>query len=281
MIPKISYIESHPNMDVIRGKSVVEEQEKFAESLVASIVIPLILCNHDQIQSGQCKRLQFLQPCQLCADEICGLNKKALHYAKLIIHDGEHIFKMDNKVKDLDYDEIVYEYMHDGKKVKKIFKKGDKSIGVMDESEIEEVKGFVAKTLFADKKVTEGDGDSKHVGVIEESGHSYLYGYLERMSPKLSNLAIAIAINAALNAQRKEREKREQQRRLDEKAMIVRDNRKRSEKQKEAHWKQKQKHFEVKDRNRSERLQEVRKFDDLVFVSRKRRMLSVGAWAHS
>jgi hypothetical protein len=246
---------------------VIEEKEKRAPCVISSLMIPLILTNHDQFLGGQTKKLKFAEPCQLCDEEIRDLQKKALFFAKLIIQDGQQVIKIDNKFKDFDYEEIAYEYLQNGKLISKTHKKGEESITEMEESENDEIQDIVKRSLFA----TTSANENKNTDDYTESRQYQYYSSQEYLRLKLTGLILAPAINAVVSAERRAREERDMERRLDEQAVIERDIRKRSEKKREERWKQTQKHFEIKDQKRDARLSEARKSEDVTFDSKKRK----------
>jgi hypothetical protein len=234
-------------------------------NLDSAFHIPLILYNHSQIMNGQCKKLHFSPLSDLKNSELSNLNKKTLCCAKAILLNGKHIIKVDETINELDFDELDYSFTHEGQKIEVRHQKGAASIEVMDAEEQDEIQTIVIKAL------SKSENENSLLDKSIENGHN-AHAYCIESFPN-STVSQLFSIYSRLNAEWRKLAASEAQRRLEEMQIQVHDSNKKSYNKKEAQWQQRQKHFEIKDQNRTVKLEQFRKRENSQFEARHREII--------
>lgn len=214
------------------------------DAIIEKKVIPLILCPYTTPDTGK-QILLFKNQANLTRNELCQLDRKTFHLAKLIIENDGRVIKLGEETNNLSFDEIHYNIFFNGKQLTGSHKKGDHSIEIMDKEETDEIKVLFTKTLLSSDR--EEALTRKEKEEIHKSPSAFPIKNVS--TSDLSTIKFVLAALQNLNSTKWRQQIQNLERKEQEKEAFKLETNKREYKNKEGLWHQKRKHFEAKEEN--------------------------------
>lgn len=215
----------------------------------------LILINRDDVLCGRSKQLRFVPVSFLRQNDLNTVDLTNLLAAKILLEGNNLHLKGSSALHGLEFDGIDYSVEENGQRIQRTVTRDNiqlETLTAEEELELQEKIRLAAEALNKEKS------ESKDKPAEEKVGQSGCITIISATSSASKFIAFMLS-QAALKAQQRLKESHKTERALDKAASIDRDIRERKEKNREARWKLRQEHYQKKEQNHWERLQEDRK----------------------